>query len=31
MVIQWVRKAKYIGIIIDEKLTWEDHIQASSQ
>ena len=24
--IKCVRKAKYLGIIIDEKLTWEDHI-----
>ena len=24
--IKRVRKAKYLGIIIDEKLTWEDHI-----
>ena len=24
--VKRVRKAKYLGIIMDEKLTWEDHI-----
>ena len=24
--IKRVRKAKYLAIVIDEKLTWEDHI-----